>query len=423
MKTTLLHLLVATSLAIGTTSCGLDGSPQMDTNRAPIAAARSSLTVDPFDSRVFNWLFYVNNYADLLAAGIRSEPAARSHWTLHGIAEGRQASPTFHTQQYLELYADLRAAFGSDYRAALNHYLTYGISDRRQGFRSGGAYGRYTVANDIISMSSSDRTAGAIDSIVWNGRELVNSFDHGRQVQLALSVNGWGECYNPTEAGGGFDESKGSSTSQLLGVRATGSNLATTSQPAFWMLPGVGHPFPSPDCTVARNTSALSSYRFSKDVQVGVAGVRHAIQFLSSVYVPDEVQSLTMEAPTGYLAGDFTSFYTVNLDTGVLSSVSPTPPGEQQEPLVVATPDGATAMGAWSPELPQVGNSGGYGKFAFPSADATEATNKWNIVFRHGPLAAGTIVSHRAYLVVGSLENVRVAMKQLYDLWRSGGLP
>jgi len=24
---------------------------------------------------------------------------------------------------------------------------------------------------------------------------------------------------------------------------------------------------------------------------------------------------------------------------------------------------------------------------------------------------------------VGSLENVRVAMKQLYDLWRSGGLP
>jgi hypothetical protein len=423
MKTTLLHLLAATSLAIGTTSCGVDDSPQGIKNGDPIAAARSSLTVDPFDSQVFNWLFYVNNYADLLAAGIRSEPAARSHWTLHGIAEGRQASPTFHTRQYLELYADLRAAFGSDYRAALDHYLTYGISERRQGFRRGGAYGRYTVANDIISVSSSDRTAGAIDSIVWNGRELVNSFDHGRQVQLALSVNGWGECYNPTEAGGGFDESKGSSTSQLLGVRATGSNLATTSQPAFWMLPGVRHPFPSPDCTVARNTSARSNYRFSKDVQVGVAGIRQAIQFLSSVYVPDDVRSLTLEAPTGYLAGDFTSFYTVNLDTGVLSSVSPTPPGEQQKPLVVATPDGSAAMGAWSPELPQVGNSGGYGKFAFPSSDATEATNKWNIVFRHGPLAAGTIVSHRAFLVVGSLENVRVAMKQLYDLWRSGGLP
>ena len=155
----------------------------------------------------------------------------------------------------------------------------------------------------------------------------------------------------------------------------------------------------------------------------GPVSYTHLDVYKRQVYVPDDVRSLTLEAPTGYLAGDLASFYTVNLDTGVLSSVSPTPPGEQQKPLVVATPDGSAAMGAWSPELPQAGNSGGYGKFAFPSADATEATNKWNIVFRHGPLAAGTIVSHRAYLAVGSLENVRVAMKQLYDLWRSGGLP
>jgi len=50
-------------------------------------------------------------------------------------------------------------------------------------------------------------------------------------------------------------------------------------------------------------------------------------------------------------------------------------------------------------------------------------TNKWNFVFRDGPLAAGTIVSPRAYLVVGSLESVRIAMKQLDDLWRLGEIP
>ena len=147
MKTTLQRVLAAASLVIGTTSCGLDGSQQVDRNRAPIAAGRQRLTVDPFDSRVFNWLFYVNNYADLLAAGIRSESAARSHWTRYGIAEGRQASPTFHTRQYLELYADLRAAFGSDYRAALDHFLTYGVSEHRNGFKDGGAYGRYSSSS------------------------------------------------------------------------------------------------------------------------------------------------------------------------------------------------------------------------------------------------------------------------------------
>ena len=404
------------------TACGGEPPGLAPAADAPVAMLRAGLTADIFDSHVFNWLFYVNSYADLLAAGIHSEASARRHWQLHGIAEGRQACPTFHTRQYLDQYADLRAAFGSDFHAALNHYLTFGLYEARQGFQIGGAYGRYTVANDIIAVSASDRTAGAIDSLEWNGREFVNSWDHGRQIQLALSINGWGECYNPTEAGGGYDAGGSTSTSQLLGLRAGASELATTIAPAFWMRPGEPHPGPTPECATARNSSSLSDYRFAKDVQVGVAGIRHVIAFLSSTYVPDNVSSLTLEGPTGYLAGDFTAFYTIDLDTATLTAVSPTPPGEQQAPLVVATADGSAAMGAWSPELPQTGNPGGYGKFAFPSTDAAAATNKWNIVFRHGALAAGTTLSHRAYLIVGSRENVRVAMKQLYEVWRAGGL-
>lgn len=422
MRTLSTSFLASMGLALGLTACGMPEHGPTAVAAAEVAASRASLTVDLFDSRVFNWLFYVNSYADLLAAGIHSEAAARRHWQLYGLAEGRQAAPTFHTRQYLELYADLQAAFGSDFRAALAHYLTYGVAEGRQGFQVGGAYGRYTIANDIIAISASDRTAGAIDSLVWNGREFVNSWDHGRQIQLALSINGWGECYNPTEAGGGFDAMGGSSTSRLLGVRATATTLATTIQPAFWMRPGEPHPAPTPDCMTARNLSSLSDYRFAKDVQVGVAGIRHAIQFLSSTYVPESVSSLTLEGPTGYLTGSFTAFYTIDLTSATLTRISPTPAGEQQAPLVVATADGSAAIGAWSPELPQSGNPGGYGKFAFPSADAVGATNKWNIVFRHGALPAGTTLSHRAYLFVGSLENVRVAMKQLYEVWRTGGL-
>lgn len=409
--------------ALGLPACGGGAALPAAAEAQPAGTVRQSLdAIDIFDSRVFNWLFYVNSHADLLTAGIHSESAARRHWQSRGIAEGRQASPTFHTLQYLDQYADLRAAFGTNTTAALTHYLVHGYGEGRQGFTTGGAYGRYTIANDIIAVSASDRTGGAVDSVVWNGRELVNSWDHGRQVQLALSINGWGECYNPTEAGGGFDGMGGTTTSQLLGLRGTLTTLATTSKPAFWMNPGAPHPAPTPECSVARNATPGSEYRFDKNVQIGVAGIRHVIQFLSSVYVPDDVSSLTLEGPTGYLAGDLTAFYAVDLDLAVLTRLPAAPPGEQQQPLVVATADGAYAMGAWSPELPQLGNPGGYGKFAFPSGDAVNATNKWNIVFRHGALAAGTTISHRAYLVVGSLENVRVAMKQLYDAWRAGGL-
>ena len=52
-------------------------------------------------------------------------------------------------------------------------------------------------AGSEIVVSASARTAGAIDSLTWNGREFLNSFDHGRELQSAASFDGFGECLNP----------------------------------------------------------------------------------------------------------------------------------------------------------------------------------------------------------------------------------
>ncbi|MEA1834548.1 hypothetical protein U8607_20855 [Methylobacterium durans] len=54
-------------------------------------------------------------------------------------------------------------------------------------------------AGSEIVLSASTRTAGAIDSLAWNGREFLNRFDHGRELQSAASFDGYGECFNPTE--------------------------------------------------------------------------------------------------------------------------------------------------------------------------------------------------------------------------------
>jgi hypothetical protein len=61
---------------------------------------------------------------------------------------------------------------------------------------------RYTAYNatEGLFYSGSDRTALAIDSVVWNNVEFINQWDHGRELQMAVT-NGSGECYNPTEAG------------------------------------------------------------------------------------------------------------------------------------------------------------------------------------------------------------------------------
>ena len=77
---------------------------------------------------------------------------------------------------------------------------------------------------------------------------------------------------------------------------------------------------------------------------------------------------------------------------------------------------GAGAAGN-SPDEPQPGFPGaGYGRFAFPdSAKPENATNKWNVVFRRGATPPG-VYDFRSFAVVGSLENVRVAMTQLHAL-------
>ncbi len=65
------------------------------------------------------------------------------------------------------------------------HYVTLGVGEGRKGFNPTGGYGRYTITNNAgLYISTSNRTAGAVDSLVWNNKEFINSHDHGRQLQV-----------------------------------------------------------------------------------------------------------------------------------------------------------------------------------------------------------------------------------------------
>ncbi|QSQ26728.1 hypothetical protein JY651_18145 [Pyxidicoccus parkwayensis] len=382
-----------------------------------LACSPAAHAQNVFDPRVFNWLFYLNNNADLLRAGIVTPQAAMNHWQNNGIREGRQATSGFHTLQYLDQYADLRAAFGTNYAAALNHYLTNGINEGRKGYYSGG-YGRWTAENDIIRISASARTAGAIDSLMWNGREFINSWDHGRQLQMAVIANNWGECYNPTQAGSSNDGLSSGTTSILEGTYSEPSRLAFQTRPAFWLAAGQAHPFPSPNCTRAINTTNVSNYVMNTDIRVGFMGIRHAIEFNMAVQVPESINAFQLEGPTGYLSGEFSSFHAMDFATGTLVPLSQANE-ELTRPVVLSVPDGSAAMGVWSPELPGP-NASQYAKFAFiDSGNPANSTTKWSAVFRRGALAPGGY-GFRSFIFVGTRENVRVAMLQVRNLFLTG---
>ena len=73
--------------------------------------------------------------------------------------------------------------------AAVRHGLARRPSRRAGAARAadvdGNAVIRAPAGPSDIVIRTTDRLAGAIDSLTWNGQEFINSSDHGRQLQSA----------------------------------------------------------------------------------------------------------------------------------------------------------------------------------------------------------------------------------------------
>jgi hypothetical protein len=259
--------------------------------------------------------------------------------------------------------------------------------------------------SDIV-ITTTTRLAGAIHSLTWNGKEFIDSTDHGRQLQSASNLDAGTpiqpETFNPTEAGSRRDGAGPTSSSRLLHLLARGHELQTTSRMAFWLAPGEtsgGHP--------AKNTTILSDHTLTKRVRIGWRGMHHVIAYDVTFGLPvgERHTEAVFEMVTGYMPPEFSKFWSFNAATGELEPLSDGP-GEQARPVVLATPDGGHAMGIFSPE-PRVG----YGRFRF----VPEKVVKWNAVVRRrdpqGVPAAD--YSFRNFVLVGDLNVVRDSLRAL----------
>jgi hypothetical protein len=277
-----------------------------------------------------------------------------------------------------------------------------------------------------IVITTTSRLAGAIHSLTWNGREFIDSLDHGRQLQSAsnLDVGGkfFNETFNPTEAGCERDMAGPTSTSRLLFLSSADRELVTLTQMAFWLRPGQssgGHP--------ALNATAVSNHLLQKRVRIGCPDLPppardHAIRYEVIFTVPADERHgrATFEAVTGYMPADFRVFHGLTAD-GSLEPLSDGP-GEQSMPVVVSTADGSHAMGSWSADRTRTtGRPASYGRFWFEQA----RVSKWNCVFREAARDGESIdAGPHAYLVwvaVGTREQVRQTIVALRDRGETSG--
>jgi hypothetical protein len=282
---------------------------------------------------------------------------------------------------------------------------------------SGDSVIRAPAGGSEIVITTTSRCAGAIHSLTWNGKEFIDSADHGRQFQSAANFDAgkqpfFPETFNPTEAGSARDGAGKMSTSKLLELRAKDNELVTKSLMAFWLAPGEksqGHP--------ALNDKRLSNHLLAKEVRIGFQEWKNVLDYRVTFTVPktERHNYAQFEALTGYMPPDFSRFETFDPKTGKLEPLEDGP-GEQNRPVVFSTENGSHAMGIFSPDQPSQGYEGaGYGRFRFKA----EKVVKWNCVFRvrdENGVKPGDY-SYRMLMPIGTREDVRVALAALHKVF------
>jgi hypothetical protein len=256
-----------------------------------------------------------------------------------------------------------------------------------------------------VMVTATHRSAGAIESLQWGGIEFIDANDHGRDLQSAVSFDGLTECDNPTEAGASRD-GPGASSSLLLRASASDNILRTQSQMAYWLRPGQR----SPGCGKARNdlTTKLSSTRLTKSVRF-LPNYANVLEHRISFDLARPRAQAQFEVLTAYMPAHFDTFYRFDPASGRMEPLSDGP-GEQEQPVVLATSDGEDALGLFTPQAGGAGLKGpGYGRWRFVGERVTKA----NVVFRQENASAGAH-AFLVYSVFGSLEDVRNSLIKLY---------
>lgn len=277
----------------------------------------------------------------------------------------------------------------------------------------GNATIRGAAGSSEIVITTTARLAGAIHSLTWNGREFIDSFDHGRQLQSASNLDCGtpiaGETFNPTEAGSRRDFTGDKSSSRLLHWCVKPNALQTLTQMAFWLAPGE-----KSGPNLAKNTTVLSDHLLTKRVCIGHKTLPHVIAYDVAFSLPigERHTHAVFEALTGYMPPAFEEFRQFNLQTGEVEPLSDGP-GEGPYPVIFTVPGGTHAMGIYAPPQPAPNTTRpSYGRFRFRA----EKVVKWNCVFRvtdKNGIAPGEY-AYRMFVIVGELNTVRDSLRALH---------
>lgn len=83
-------------------------------------------------SKVFDWKYYRNKYADLTQNGLKTQEDFTRHFKTDGLLQARQGTSTFNPIAYRNNNSDLNNIFGDEWEWYYAHYIMAGYKEGRK---------------------------------------------------------------------------------------------------------------------------------------------------------------------------------------------------------------------------------------------------------------------------------------------------
>jgi alpha-tubulin suppressor-like RCC1 family protein len=281
-----------------------------------------------------------------------------------------------------------------------------------------------TVLGDPLTIKTSNAFAGAIVSMRWRNKEFVNSWDHGREIQTAFSAYNRFECYNAYEAGSLYDDK--SSSSVLLSLQANGNILETNTQMCWYThsheaTPGDHCGDPANWLPCPQYNGPLSDYLIHKKVTIGYGGMTNVIEYLTDLWIPEQgmVKKGELQTVVAVMPYEFANIWSYDLVSKTNRKIRALG-GEDDSVKILATSDGAYAMGFYSPEQlqPYATSSGGFRWGIAPPEPLVLDPNfpcaGFGGIARFDSFNGPGYRSDRSFLVIGSMDQVKNTLSNLH---------
>ncbi|MCQ6562569.1 hypothetical protein [Paenibacillus mendelii] len=286
-----------------------------------------------------------------------------------------------------------------------------------------------------VKVKSNLAAGGAVWELWWNGKQMIDHLDYGREIQSSMSFTN--ATALPTEGGDGTaDPDKSNmhgSPIAFWGNKVTPNfkKQSTRAVPLEWNFEHYNGGLP--DVPVIYKDWKLGKDLYLDDKSIDLGSSYNylrgqVIRYETVLQIPRTLNSTNIEIPTAYLTNDLRRGFTFDATkesvieglaevkkedyTDLGSNVFHLQYGVEAGGVIYATDDLQYALGVYG-STPGQGGSAKYftlwkfGSFDSPSVTKWSAGNGWS-TFKAGENRFTT------YIVAGTLDQVRVAMRRLY---------